>query len=136
MANPVAVSGAYESLNRHACVVQPGVDALGYVKRTTPPLLASTSAFRVVSALSFVCTVPPNPSSETLLPTTIPSDALAADAFGAGLESFASLFLEGLGAAFAFLLGPAACGGGVLRLRSSTIVASEMGLFGCVGELS
>lgn len=49
--------------------LQPGVEALGYVNRTTPDLLASTSALRVVFVLSLVSISPPNPSRSTVWPT-------------------------------------------------------------------
>ena len=49
--------------------VHPGVEALGYVKSTTPPELASTSFFKVVFWPSWVSISPPNPSKVMVEPT-------------------------------------------------------------------
>lgn len=48
---------------------QPGVDALGYVNRTTPNLLVSTRCLRVVFAPSLSSISPPKPSKSIVLPT-------------------------------------------------------------------
>ena len=42
--------------------LHPGVEALGYVKSTTPVLLSSTNFFKVTFSPSLVSTSPPKPS--------------------------------------------------------------------------
>jgi hypothetical protein len=104
--------------------LQPGVEALGYVKRTTPPLLSSMSFLSVVFTPSFVSISPPNPPRVIVSPTAI-FDALALaeplllEALGLLIASltFATAFATGP----FFFAGGAAAGAasGALRLRNS-----------------
>lgn len=50
--------------------LHPGVEALGYVNRTTPLLLSSTSFFKVVLRPACVSITPPNPSRSIESPAT------------------------------------------------------------------
>ena len=101
--------------------LHPGVDALGYVKRTTPDLLSSISFFNVTISPSLVSTSPPKPSTVIVSPaaTFLP---LAAELLVE--ESFFLLEVEDL-TELAFFTGGGggAVSAGALRLRSSTILA-------------
>lgn len=120
-----------------SCNLQPGVDALGYVNKTTPVLLSSTSFASVVFVPSCVSISPPRLARSMLSPTD-GAPAAGADFFAplgppvtasltastlAATAAFALPALEVAGFAPAFFLaGRAGAGGGVLRLRSSTML--------------
>lgn len=101
--------------------LHPGVDAFGYVKRTTPDLLSSTSFFNVTFSPSLVSTSPPNPS----IVIVSPAATLLAVAFTPFVDEAPILLeVEDL-TELAFFTG-GGCGAvsaGALRLRSSTILA-------------
>lgn len=110
--------------------LQPGVEALGYVKITTPDLLSSTRAFRVVLLPSWVSISPPKPSRATTSPTT-GFAGLDEPLASAALAAFADLPFTvslTLAATFetlvCFLVGGSGAGAGALRLRSSTGMAT------------
>ena len=104
-------------------VLHPGVEALGYVKRTTPALLASTSFCNVVFSPSLVSISPPKPARVILLPEATELAEGAPFAGSAGLSTVTSLTLAAAAFAGAFLGGGAgAASAGALRLRNSTIM--------------
>lgn len=101
----------------------PGVPALGYVNRTTPDLLSSTSFFNVVFSPSWVSTSPPKLSKEMVSPTVTALEAEAAPLVL--LPVIASLALStALLIGFDFFLEGGGAGGSAagLRLRNSTMI--------------
>ena len=124
--------------------VQPGVDALGYVKSTTPERLFSTSSFRVVSSPSFVSIVPPNPSRSISSPTLSPlplellellAGAGVSSAFTSAFATAAAVFLVAAEAALpleargleTLLFSTGAGAGAGLRSRSVTGIMAGVG---------
>ena len=100
--------------------LHPGVDALGYVKRTTPDLLSSTSFFNVTFTPSLVSTSPAKPSMVIISPAAT-FLTVAAERF---VNEWAFLLeVEDL-TEVAFFTGGGGGGAsaGALRLRSSTIL--------------
>ena len=125
--------------------LHPGVEALGYVKTTTPALLSSTRALRLVLTPSLVSTSPPKPSSEMMsptwgLPVTGKPLVAGASAGAAGASAGAALGgrPRGLTASLTFAAtlatldcffaaGGSGGGAGALRLRSSTGISAMGG---------
>ena len=125
--------------------LHPGVEALGYVKSTTPALLSSTRALRLDFTPSLVSTSPPKPSSEMMsptwgLPVTGKPLVAGASAGAAGASAGAALGgrPRGLTASLTFAAtlatldcffaaGGSGGGAGALRLRSSTGISAMGG---------
>lgn len=108
--------------------LQPGVDALGYVKSTTPALLSSTSCLRVVFLPSLVSISPPNVARSIVFPTVaFTLGVLEAEASGSflGLDMTALTFSATLLTTLFFFAGGAGAGSTALRLRSSTGILTE-----------
>lgn len=119
---PVIYISTEVSRTVDAMVLQPGVEALGYVNSTTPALLLSTSFASVVFSPSFVSISPPKPERSMLSPcfggpalldfsATSSTFSLAASAIASSVTGSAtgSSFLALLfGAAFFFAGGGAA----------------------------
>lgn len=120
----VLFGGWFRSFYSH-----PGVDALGYVNRTTPDLLSSTSFFNVVLSPSLVSTSPPKLSKEMVSPTVTALEAevaplvllpvIASLALSTALVTGLDFFLDGGGA------GGSAAG---LRLRNSTMIDDDQAI--------
>ena len=100
---------------------QPGVEAFGYVNKTTPFLLSSTNFINVVFSPSFVSTSPPKPARVMVSPTA--TLAFVDDPLDTGLLSvIVDLALEAVDLTeLAFFIGGGGALSEALRLRSSTI---------------
>lgn len=101
--------------------LHPGVEALGYVKMTTPALLEATRASRVVASPSLVWISPPNSLREIVSPAfgtgTLDEDSLAL--------AFGSAFDFGLAVFAAFARTGCASAGGALRFLNSTTIFKD-----------
>lgn len=99
--------------------LHPGVDALGYVKRTTPDLLSSTSCFKVTFSPLLVSISPPKPS----IVIVSPAATLLAVVFAPFVDE-APFLVEVVDLTeLAFFTGGGVCmSAGALRLRNSTIL--------------